>query len=141
MSIELCWYDEHHDIIVVHLEPGWSWVHASDAMDIVTGLLGTVSHPVTVILQFDGAYIPPNLLNRFDELAASPLFTHPNSQSVMLILGSTFLRTFADVFVRVHHEAGCKVRFARSLDEAVAAIRGNTTGKLSSLNFQTTAKH
>ncbi len=123
MSIDPGWYDGRHDIIVARFEAGWGWDHAADAVAGITRLLDAASHPVSITIECDTSYIPPDLLIHFDWIAASPIFTHPNSNAVLLVFSSTFLRTFADVFMRVYREAGCKVQFCHSIADAVTKTR------------------
>jgi len=100
MAIEVDWYDEDHDTILIEVKGVWTWEEMATALTRCNEMFDSVSYLVYTIFDFTNASrLPQGVLTNLRRLNRS---VHPNSGAVMLVGLSAGYRLIMDVFARLY---------------------------------------
>src|SRR5690242_1382476 len=99
MSVEIIWDNEEKTILRFIFDRRWSWQEFFEAKAAAYTLIGTVNHPVGIILHGPPeTNLPPNALSHSRNALRN---THPNTRIVVFVLTSAFFRTMIGIVVKI----------------------------------------
>ena len=122
MSITNTWDDEAKTIIRIDYNEGWTWDDFEAAQIEVGEMLGSVEHEVDSVVMLNTGSTPQGILAKFSNVAASPVFTYPNSGVVVVTGARGFIGTLADLFLKIQSQTAGKITMASTLEEAYEVI-------------------
>lgn len=118
MPITVCWDDAERSVLRFDYVGRWTWEELYSAVTEANGLMDTVDHPVTHLIDLtQNGGVPSNLINHVQQLAS---LTHRNFEMTIIIGADRFIHMLGDLCFRL---AGSRVdrsryHWAESLDQA-----------------------
>src|SRR5262249_38959417 len=108
--------DQNPDILILNMQPGWTWEEFHTAVDQAVTLAQTVSYPVYAV-SIPGVGFPSvsGILNHFKKVLNQ---LPANMVLVVIVTDNYFIETVNRIFFRVAPSAAAIGRIARSLDDA-----------------------
>lgn len=123
MSIDVRWIDDTQRAVILTFHPGWTWQALYAAIDTADGLIGSVTHPVDLLIDLRQAgRLPGDFMQAAGEVFASGE-ARANEGRRIVIGAGPILRAAYGAFLRLNRKAAERpLIFAGSLAEAQAVL-------------------
>ncbi|NDJ54529.1 MAG: hypothetical protein GYB68_15790 [Chloroflexi bacterium] len=128
MKVSVDWYDQNRRIMLKRYVGRWDWPSFVKAQTTPEGLLDSVSHPVSVIIDAQDYEIPPEILTKLPQIAQSRIAKHPNLAHVIIVSASPFVNLVAQMFIELY-AGDLLVDVAPSVDQALSIAHHGGPGQ------------
>ncbi len=117
MGITINWGNDEHTLIYIAFDPQWTWREFEALDDQTTATLDSVDHKVNFIVDAsNGNRLPRGLPTA--QIKQVIKLEHPNSNRMVLVGANTYVRVMLDTALKIISEAGGKIIFAHTIEEA-----------------------
>ncbi len=124
MPIHVEWHNEEKKVLIRTVEGHWTWEHWYTARDEAESMMATVSHPVTLVIDFTNSLgMPPRALGQFTALMSNP----PDNLDITVMVGlNRLLQHIYNVGKKMYHNHNLaekrRITLVPSIEEAHALI-------------------
>ncbi|MBZ0301047.1 MAG: hypothetical protein K8J31_14965 [Anaerolineae bacterium] len=115
MPITVAWDDEARTTIAFTYEGHWGWEEFYESVEQSNTLMGSVSHPVDVIINLQNSFLMPQ--NMLSHLARMPKIAHPNTSSIVVVGANSLVHALSNLFIRLYGNNDRKFRIVRTLED------------------------
>jgi hypothetical protein len=120
MPIDIRWDNDEKTILYCRVENPWTWEDLDVTMVQMHAMLDEVPHRVSTIIDYsNGSLMPANPLRHGTKLARN---RHPNSDRMILVGSSMFMRSLLNVFSKLYPEINEMLGFADTVEQARAKL-------------------
>lgn len=117
MAITLSWKNEDESILYLHYMYPWTWEEFYQTRDTAFEWLDCDTSPVKLILDFTGSeQLPLGAMIHFYNVGKEP---HPRVDEVAIVVSSTFLRMYANMYVRLNIKKASMATVYATVEEAI----------------------
>ncbi len=119
MGILTTWDDKAQTRVLIEFETTWTWDELEAAIEVVDGMIGSVSHQVDIMIDVEGSSLPKDFLSAAKNLLANPE-SRPNEGSRVVIGASKVIRGAYQTLQKTFGEklVGREIVFAEDLPQA-----------------------
>ena len=123
MSIDVQWHDDTQRAVRLTFHAGWTWQGLTAAIDTADGLIGSVAHPVDLLIDLRQAgRLPGDFMQAAGEVFASGE-ARANEGRRIVIGAGPILRAAYGAFLKLNRKAAARpLIFAASLADAQARL-------------------
>jgi hypothetical protein len=119
MAILITWDDSAKTRIRLEFESQWTWNELEEAISETDSFIGSVTHPVDIIIDVEGSNLPKDFMSAAKNLLANPEPRDNEGRRVVIGLNGVMQKAYQAIQKAFSHKlVGREILFAQDLSQA-----------------------